>query len=195
MNTISTVCVYCASSDKCDPIHLQSAYDLGAILAKQGIDIVYGGGNSGLMGKLADGAIAFGGHVTGIIPVFMQNLEWGHKSISVLEEVKDIHTRKLQLIKRSDAIIALPGGCGTLEELLEAITWKRLGLTHQPIIIVNTNGFYDPLIAMLDKIVQEKFMREEHRLIWHTVPSIQDALPAILNASLWPKDAIDYAKV
>jgi hypothetical protein len=168
---------------------------LGAILAKQGIDIVYGGGNTGLMGKLADGAIAFGGHVTGIIPVFMQNLEWGHKSISVLEEVKDIHTRKLQLIKRSDAIIALPGGCGTLEELLEAITWKRLGLTHQPIIIVNTNGFYDPLIAMLDKIVQEKFMREEHRLIWHTVPSIQDALPAILNASLWPKDAIDYAKV
>lgn len=195
MNTVSTVCVYCASSDKCNPIHLQSAYDLGAIFAKQGINIIYGGGSTGLMGKLADGAIASGGHVTGIIPEFMQNLEWGHKNISVLEEVQDMHTRKLQMIRRSDAIIALPGGCGTLEELLEAITWKRLGLAHQPIIIVNTNGFYDPLITMLERTVQEKFMREEHLLMWHTVASIQDVLPAILHAALWPKDALDYAKV
>jgi uncharacterized protein (TIGR00730 family) len=168
---------------------------LGAIFAKQGINIIYGGGSTGLMGKLADGAIASGGHVTGIIPVFMQNLEWGHKNISVLEEVQDMHTRKLQMIRRSDAIIALPGGCGTLEELLEAITWKRLGLAHQPIIIVNTNGFYDPLITMLERTVQEKFMREEHLLMWHTVASIQDVLPAILHAALWPKGALDYAKV
>jgi len=195
MSKVSTICVYCASSDKCDPIHLLSAYDLGIVLAQNDIEIIYGGGSTGLMGKLADGALSAGGHVTGIIPTFMQNMEWGHQGITVLEEVRDMHTRKLQMLSRSDAIIALPGGCGTLEELLEAITWKRLGLAQQPIIIVNTNGYYDPLITMLERTVSEKFMREEHLTMWHTVPTIHDALPAILSATLWPYNALDYAQV
>jgi uncharacterized protein (TIGR00730 family) len=195
MSAIKTVCVYCASSDHCKPIFLNSAYTLGTILAKEGIDIVYGGGSTGLMGRLADGAISQKGHVHGIIPQFMQNLEWGHKDISILEEVEDMHSRKFLMMKKSDGIVALPGGCGTLEELLEAITWKRLGLAHQPIVIVNIDGFYDDLIAMLKKTVDEQFMRPEHLNMWHVVNTIEEVLPTLQSIDPWPLNAIDYAKV
>ncbi|MFM7158425.1 MAG: TIGR00730 family Rossman fold protein, partial [Bacteroidota bacterium] len=115
--------------------------------------------------------------------------------ISVLEEVEDMHTRKSQMIKKSDGIVALPGGCGTLEELLEAITWKRLGLAHQPIVIANIDGFYDELIAMLKKTVDEQFMRPEHLHMWNVVHSIEDILPTLRSIDPWPLNAIDYAKV
>jgi uncharacterized protein (TIGR00730 family) len=195
MSEIRTVCVYCASSDHCRPIFLESAYSLGNILAKESIDIVYGGGSTGLMGRLADGAIAGNGHVRGIIPQFMQNLEWGHKGISILEEVEDMHTRKFLMIRKSDGIVALPGGCGTLEELLEAITWKRLGLAHQPIVIVNIDGFYDPLITMLQSTVDEQFMRPEHLNMWHVVYTVEEVLPMLRSIDPWPLNAISYAKV
>ena len=195
MSEIRTVCVYCASSDHCRPIFLESAYTFGNILAKESIDIVYGGGSTGLMGRLADGAIAGNGHVRGIIPQFMQNLEWGHKGISILEEVEDMHTRKFLMIRKSDGIGALPGGCGTLEELLEAITWKRLGLAHQPIVIVNIDGFYDPLIAMLQSTVDEQFMRPEHLNMWHVVNTVEEVLPMLRSIDPWPLNAISYAKV
>ncbi|MFM8455148.1 MAG: TIGR00730 family Rossman fold protein [Ignavibacteria bacterium] len=195
MSEIRTVCVYCASSDQCRPIFLDSAFALGTLLAKENIDIVYGGGSTGLMGRLADGAIAGNGHVRGIIPQFMQNLEWGHKGISVLEEVEDMHTRKFLMIRKSDGIVALPGGCGTLEELLEAITWKRLGLAHQPIVIVNIDGFYDPLITMLQRTVDEQFMRPEHLQMWHIVHSVEEVLPMLRSIEPWPLNAISYAKV
>ena len=192
---IHTVCVYCAPSDHCRPIFLESAYSLGNILAKESIDIVYGGGSTGLMGRLADSAIAGNGHVRGIIPQFMQNLEWGHKGISILEEVEDMHTRKFLMIRKSDGIVALPGGCGTLEELLEAITWKRLGLAHQPIVIVNIDGFYDPLITMLQSTVDEQFMRPEHLNMWHVVNTVEEVLPMLRSIDPWPLNAISYAKV
>ena len=195
MSEIRTVCVYCASSDHCRPIFLESAYRLGNILANESIDIVYGGGSTGLMGRLADGAIAGNGHVRGIIPQFMQNLEWGHKGILILEEVEDMHTRKFLMIRKSDGIVALPGGCGTLEELLEAITWKRLGLAHQPIVIVNIDGFYDPLITMLQSTVDEKFMRAEHLNMWHVVNTVEEVLPMLRSIDPWPLNAISYAKV
>ncbi len=195
MSEIRTVCVYCASSDHCRPIFLESAYSLGTILAKENVDIVYGGGSTGLMGRLADGAIAGNGHVRGIIPTFMQNLEWGHTGISILEEVEDMHTRKFLMIRKSDGIVALPGGCGTLEELLEAITWKRLGLAHQPIVIVNIDGFYDPLLTMLQSTVDEQFMRPEHLDMWHVVNSVEEVLPKLRSIDPWPLNAISYAKV
>ncbi len=195
MSEIRTVCVYCASSDHCRTIFLESAYTLGNILAKESIDIVYGGGSTGLMGRLADGAIAGNGHVRGIIPQFMQNLEWGHKGISILEEVEDMHTRKFLMIRKSDGIVALPGGCGTLEELLEAITWKRLGLAHQPIVIVNIDGFYDPLITMLQSTVDEQFMGPEHLNMWHVVNTVEEVLPMLRSIDPWPLNAISYAKV
>ena len=195
MSEIRTVCVYCASSDQCRPIFLESAFTLGNILANESIDIVYGGGSTGLMGRLADGAIAGKGHVRGIIPQFMQNLEWGHKGISILEEVEDMHTRKFLMIRKSDGIVALPGGCGTLEELLEAITWKRLGLAHQPIVIVNIDGFYDPLLAMLQSTVDEQFMRPEHLNMWHVVNTVEEVLPMLRSIDPWPLNAISYAKV
>ena len=195
MSEIRTVCVYCASSDQCRPIFLDAAFTLGTLLAKENIDIVYGGGSTGLMGRLADGAISEKGHVRGIIPQFMQNLEWGHKGISVLEEVEDMHTRKFLMIRKSDGIVALPGGCGTLEELLEAITWKRLGLAHQPIVIVNIDGFYNPLIAMLQRTVDEQFMRPEHLRMWNIVNSVEEVLPMLRSIEPWPLNAISYAKV
>ncbi len=195
MAEIRTVCVYCASSDHCRPIFLESAYLLGNLLAKEQIDIVYGGGSTGLMGRLADGALAGNGHVRGIIPQFMQNLEWGHKGITILEEVEDMHTRKFLMMRKSDGIVALPGGCGTLEELLEAITWKRLGLAHQPIVIVNIDGFYDPLIAMLQSTVDEQFMRPEHLNMWHVVNTVDEVLPMLRSIENWPLNAIAYAKV
>lgn len=164
-------------------------------MAKEQIDIVYGGGSTGLMGRLADGAIAENGHVRGIIPQFMQNLEWGHKGITILEEVEDMHTRKFLMMRKSDGIVALPGGCGTLEELLEAITWKRLGLAHQPIVIVNIDGFYDPLIAMLQSTVDEQFMRPEHLSMWHVVNTVEEVLPMLRSIENWPLNAIAYAKV
>lgn len=164
-------------------------------MAKEQIDIVYGGGSTGLMGRLADGAIAGNGHVRGIIPQFMQNLEWGHKGITILEEVEDMHTRKFLMMRKSDGIVALPGGCGTLEELLEAITWKRLGLAHQPIVIVNIDGFYDPLIAMLQSTVDEQFMRPEHLSMWHVVNTVEEVLPMLRSIENWPLNAIAYAKV
>ena len=195
MSEIRTVCVYCASSDHCRPMFLESAYTLGNILAKESIDIVYGGGSTGLMGRLADGAIAGNGHVRGIIPQFMQDLEWGHKGISILEEVEDLHARKFLMFRKSDGIVALPGGCGTLEELLEAITWKRLGLAHQPIVIVNIDGFYDPLITMLQNTVVEQFMRPEHLNMWHVVNTVEEVLPMLRSIAPWPLNAISYAKV
>jgi hypothetical protein len=195
MSEIRTVCVYCASSDHCKPVFLESAFILGAILAKENIDIVYGGGSTGLMGRLADGALSEKGHVRGIIPQFMQNLEWGHKGITILEEVEDMHTRKFLMLRKSDGIVALPGGCGTLEELLEAITWKRLGLAHQPIVIVNIDGFYDPLITMLERTVDEQFMRPEHLNMWHVVNSVEEVLPTLRSIEPWPLNALQYAKV
>lgn len=185
MDNSVTVCVYCASSSKCNKQFLESAYLLGQLLAINGFRIVYGGGSAGLMGQLADGGLSVGGSVSGIIPGFMQELEWGHKGLSELRQVNSMHERKLAMMIESQAIVALPGGCGTMEELLEAITWKRLGLITSAIVIVNELGYYDPLLTMLDKSIDEQFMRSEHRGIWTVVESVDEVPNAINNATEW----------
>ena len=128
---LKSVCVYCASSDKAPAIYQQAATDLGAALARAGLTVVYGGGGAGLMGRLASGALAEGGKVIGVIPQFMDELEWGHGGLSERHVVDDMHVRKRRMLELSDAVVALPGGCGTFEELFEALTWKRLGLVGE----------------------------------------------------------------
>lgn len=188
-------CVYCASSRMVDPVYFEAADTLGKTIALGGGTIVYGGGGAGLMGCVADAALAHNGKVIGIIPRFMQELEWGHKDITELRLVNDLHERKSLMIKDTSAVIALPGGCGTLEELVEAITWKRLGLYLQPVVIVNVRGYYDPLIEMLNRTVDERFMGSEHRKMWTVIDNPEEVLDAIRRTPPWSPNAIDFAAV
>jgi uncharacterized protein (TIGR00730 family) len=190
---IQTVTVYCASSRQTDPAYREAARRVGALLAREGITVVYGGGAVGSMGALADGALSEGGRVIGVLPRFMADLEWGHAGVSELRLVEDMHARKLAMLQVADAVVALPGGCGTLEELLEAITWKRLGLFAGPIALLNRGGFYDPLLAMLDRCVRERFMDERHAAMWLAVREPEEVLPALRAAPPWDGDARRFA--
>jgi uncharacterized protein (TIGR00730 family) len=190
---IQTVTVYCASSRQTDPAFPEAARRVGAHLARSGVTIVYGGGAVGSMGALAEGALADGGRVVGVLPRFMADLEWGHAGVSEMRLVEDMHARKHMMLTSGDAVIALPGGCGTLEELLEAITWKRLGLYAGPIGILNLGGFYDPLLEMLDRCVRERFMDERHGAMWVAVREPEEMLPALRSAPPWHPDARRFA--
>jgi uncharacterized protein (TIGR00730 family) len=190
---IRTVCVYCASSSRTPQIYLDAAATLGRTLAAAGLRIVYGGGSLGSMGRMAESALAAGAHVTGVLPKFMDDLEWGHRSLSELRLVDDMHQRKREMLELSDAVVALPGGCGTLEELFEAITWKRLGLFFGQIVMVNVNGFFDPCVALLNRAVDERFMNERHRAMWTVVSDPQAVPEALRTAAPWSRDARTFA--
>jgi len=192
---INRVCVYCASSRQCDQIYHDSAARLGSILARNGVTIVYGGGKSGSMGALADGALAEGGRVIGVLPRFMDEVEWGHKRLSELILVNDMHERKRLMIQEVDAVVALPGGCGTWEELFEAMSFKRLGLYVGPIIIVNTNRYYAPMLEMLDRSVDYRFMDERHRAMWMVVEEPEQVLDAIRDSPPWPHQNRRFASL
>jgi uncharacterized protein (TIGR00730 family) len=187
------VCVYAASSRQCADVYLEAARELGQILARDSIAIVYGGGSTGLMGALADSALAEGGRVIGVLPEFMGKLEWGHERLTELRLVGDMHERKRRMIAEVGAVIALPGGCGTLEELFEAITWKRLGLYSNPIILVNVAGFFDPCVELLERAIAERFMDGRHRSMWSVVSTPREVLPAIESASPWSEEASRFA--
>ena len=189
------VCVYCASSKTSHPQFREAARHLGEVLAGARLTIVYGGGAVGSMGALADGALAAGGRVIGILPQFMSDLEWGHKGLSELKLVEDMRTRKHTMLTLSSAAIALPGGSGTLEELLEAITLKRLGLYLNPIVMVNTRGFFTPLLHVLERAVNEHFMDPRHLLMWQVVESADEVPEALRSAPAWSADARTFAAV
>jgi uncharacterized protein (TIGR00730 family) len=193
--SIQKVCVYCASSKQVDPSYHRAAYHLGQVLAEAGITVVYGGGGIGSMGKLADGALSQGGQVIGVIPRFMAELEWGHRGITKLVHVEDMHQRKRMMIEDTDAVIALPGGTGTFEELFEAITLKRLGFYLKPIILVNTNNFYDPCIQLLKRSIAEHFMDARHKNMWSIVDTPDQVLDAIASAPVWQSSARNFAAV
>jgi uncharacterized protein (TIGR00730 family) len=199
MNTSQTaradraVCVYCASSRSSHPEYREAAHRLGIVLADNGFTIVYGGGSAGSMGALADGALSRGGRVVGILPRFMADLEWGHKGITELQLVEDLRARKHVMLTRSDAAVALPGGSGTLEELLEAISLKRLGLYVNPIVLVNTRGYFDQLLAQLAHAVEESFMDERHLQMWQVVQSADDVPQALAHAPGWSAEARSFA--
>ena len=187
------VSVFCASSAKVNGKYLESAEKLGKILAENGIAANYGGGAVGLMGSLADSMLSAGGSIRGIIPGFMVEQGWNHKGVADMVVVKDMHERMKTLSRDIDAYIALPGGLGTMQELLEMITLKQLGQILLPIIIVNTDDFFHPFLEMVDKMVDEKFMREIHRNIWQVVKDPDEVMDAIRNAPGWDSSAIKYA--
>jgi uncharacterized protein (TIGR00730 family) len=192
---IEQVCVYCASSNHVHENFKIAARNLGKILAEQNITIKYGGGSAGLMGEVADAALSNGGKVIGIIPHFMFDLEWGHKSLTELHLVDDLHQRKKMMIQDTDAVISLPGGTGTFEEMFEAITLKRLGLYPKPIVILNTNNFYQPLFELLHNCVTENFLNEKHLEMWSVVEEPAQVIPAINTSPQWPLNAHEFAAV
>ena len=190
---ITSVCVFCAASNACDQAYLDAARRLGGHLARAQLRIVYGGGSTGLMGALADGAIAEGGNVVGVLPHFMEQVEWGHAGISEMRVVDDLHERIKTMKAISDAFVALPGGCGTFDELFQAMTWKRLGLHLGPIIIVNVRGYFDACLAQLRRTIADRFMDERHGSMWTVVPSEDDVIDALHRAPAWDEDAMNFA--
>jgi uncharacterized protein (TIGR00730 family) len=190
---MQNICVYCASSSQIRPVFFDAAEELGKILAERDYRLIYGGGHRGLMGKIADTVLEHGGKVTGIIPGFMCEVEWNHKGLTELILVETMHERKEKLAAMADAAVALPGGCGTMEELLEVITWKRLGIFTKPIIICNVDGYFDPLIDMLNRSVDENFMGEEHRAMWTVVSNPEKVMDAIENSVQWDENARNFA--
>ncbi|MEO8741666.1 MAG: TIGR00730 family Rossman fold protein [Lysobacteraceae bacterium] len=190
------ICVYAASSAHCDPAYHADARVLGRLIAEAGHTLVYGGGAVGSMGAVADGALEAGGEVIGIIPRFMVELEWAHQNLSALQLVEDMRERKHQLLTGSDAVVALPGGCGTLEELFEAITLKRLGIYLKPIVLLNTRDYWTPLTAFMQQnVINEGFMNPGHGSMWSVIDSVTEVLPAFAHAPEWNEKARDYALV
>ena len=195
MDQINSVCVYSASSTKIDEVYFNAARQLGQLLAKRRIRLINGAGSIGLMRSVADAVLENGGEVTGVIPKFMVEQGWHHTGLSKLVEVESMHERKQLMADLSDAVIALPGGCGTLEELLEIITWKQLGLYLNPIVILNTNGFFDPLLDMLTRAIDENFMRRQHGEIWHVATTPEEAVELIYTVPVWDASIRKFAAI
>ena len=189
------ICVYCASSEHVDRRYHAAAAALGRAIAEAGCTLVYGGGAVGLMGSLANAALAAGGDVVGIIPRFMTEVEWQHPGLANLEVVEDMRERKHRLLTGSDAVVALPGGCGTLEELFEAMTLKRLALYLKPIVLFDVDGFYAPLERFLEQTIEQRFMNPQHRALWTSVARVEDVLTTIRATPDWDVHARDYAAV
>ncbi|WP_336524787.1 TIGR00730 family Rossman fold protein [Bacteroides acidifaciens] len=195
MNQINSVCVYSASSTKIDAVYFQAAEALGRLLAGHRIRLINGAGNLGLMRSVADAVLKNGGEVTGVIPHFMVEQNWHHTGLTELIEVESMHERKQEMANLSDGIIALPGGCGTLEELLEIITWKQLGLYLNPIIVLNVNGFFDPLLEMFEKAIEENFMRQQHRDIWKVARTPEEAVELLYETPVWDVSIRKFAAI
>lgn len=195
MNNVQRVCVYSASSTKIDTVYFECAAELGKLLARQHIHLINGAGRMGLMAACANAVLENGGEVTGIIPKFMVEQGWQHNGLTRLIETSNMHERKELMAELSDGIIALPGGCGTMEELLEIITWKQLGLYLKPIVILNVKNFFDPLIEMLQRAVEENFMRPEHAKIWQIADTPSQAVELLYTTPWWDKDIRKFAAI
>ncbi len=187
---MNTICVYCGSNAGNNPAYAAQAKALGARLAAEGIALVYGGGNVGLMGIVADAVLANGGDVIGVIPQQLVDWEVAHRGVTRLEVVDSMHTRKARMFELSDGFVALPGGFGTLDEMFEMLTWRQLGLGKKPCAFLDVNGFWQPLMAMLDSMVRERFLHAEQRNdLWHgddidiLLAWMRDYLPA--QADKW----------
>lgn len=183
MTTIRNICVYCGSGPGTDPRFVEAAYSFGAILAEHKIGLIYGGGTVGLMGAVASAMIAKNGKVTGVIPDFLANKEKLNRSASELIVTRDMHERKRIMFERSDAFVALPGGIGTLEELIEQLTWAQLGRHRKPILAANIGGFWDPLCALLDHMKNLAFIHTATQVNLLVVERVEDILPKLRAAA------------
>ena len=195
MNQIKNVCVYSASSTKIAPVYFAVAEELGHLLASKGINLISGAGSIGLMAATSNAALASGGTVTGVIPQFMVEQGWHHTGLTQLIETETMHERKRFMADMSDGVIALPGGCGTLEELLEIITWKQLGLYLKPIVVLNVDGYFNPLLEMLQKAIDENFMRPEHGNIWVVADTPEEAVQLLYDTPVWSKEIRKIAAI
>ena len=180
-----SVVVYCASSAHIEDVYFDAARQLGKVLAENNITCITGAGRQGLMGAVNDSVLENGGRVKGIIPQFMIDSGWCHHQLTELIVTDSMHERKSLMAQQSDAAIALPGGFGTLEELAEILTWKQLGLYKNPIIILNINGYYDPLLAMFDKMIGEKFLHHNYQNMWKVVDSPDEVIECLQNFETW----------
>ena len=185
MKDIHSVAVYCASSNKVRSSFVEAAERLGAIFAANGIRLVYGDGGIGLMAAVAKGTLDAGGEVTGVIPRFMVEQGWNNPRSTKTIVTETMHERKATICEISDAMVALPGGIGTFEELLECLTWKQLGLHNNPIVILNTDGYYNRLLSCIDLMIEEQMMRPIHKEMYKVVATPEEVLPAILNGPEW----------
>jgi uncharacterized protein (TIGR00730 family) len=168
---------------------------LGRLLGKRRLRLINGAGGIGLMRAVTDGALSVGGEATGVIPRFMVEQQWHHMELTEMIIVESMHERKQKMAELSDAVIALPGGCGTMEELLEVITWKQLGLYANPIVILNTNHFYDPLLELFQSAMDQQFMRELHKSLWAVANTPEQAIELIYTLPLWDKSKGKFAAI
>jgi len=194
-NLISAVCVYCGSGKGLNPAYAVAARKLGKALADSGVRLIYGGGSLGLMGEVAKAALGAGGGVTGIIPSFLGNREKMLRDVDELIVVDDMHTRKKLMFERSDAFVALPGGIGTLEELVEQLTWSQLGQHNKPIVVADIDGFWSPFLDLLAHMKRETFIRSGLDVHFAVVDTAEKILPTILSAAQYGSMNGDQAVV
>ena len=189
------IAIYCSASDSIPEIYRSAAYWLGVLVGEARLELIYGDGGIGLMAQVADGVLSTGGTVTGVIPRFMVDRGWHNPKSTNRIVTETMHERKSYIAREADAMVALPGGVGTSEELLECLTWKQLGLHNKPIVIVNINGYYDHLLAALDHMVEEHFMQPLHRdAMFQVVSTPEEVLPAIARAPHWGKEEQEHAR-
>ena len=182
MKRLKSICVYCGSSNRGPRRHQEAAIELGRRLAEAGIELIFGGGRVGLMGRLADSALDAGGRVTGVIPNHLIEAEVGHARVTRLVVTKSMHQRKAAMFRRSDAFVILPGGPGTLDEFFEILTWRQLRLHDKPIILVDLDGYWRPLLHLIERIIEQGYARRSFRRLFGIVDSIGDVLPALHRA-------------
>ena len=189
------ICVYCASSNKTPEPFLAHGRAFGRILCENKIELVFGGSRSGLMGEIANEMRKHGGHTIGIMPRFMQEVEWHHDDLSQMITTETMAQRKEAMIHEVDAVVTFPGGCGTMEEFMETLSLKRLGLFMKPMIILNSHGFYNPLIELLEAMLENHFLGPKHRSMWTVVSTPEEILPAIEADAGWDTNARSFALV
>lgn len=175
------VCVYCGASTRADKIYRDAAERLGEMIARAGMDMVYGGGRLGLMGLVADSALAHGAHVVGYIPELLESAEGAHSGLSYLEVVDTMHTRKRKMTEIADAFVILPGGFGTLDELFEALTWRQIQIHNKPIFVINVNGYWEPLRELVGHVIHEKFATPTHATFMTFVDSVDEAIEKLME--------------